>query len=81
MCPGLRLHRQLSTCNKNLSKVILKSRVADPHYFKADQDLDTAFHSKADPYPALHFNADPDPAAHQNDAYLLPLVYRTSTAF
>ncbi len=58
MCPGLRLHRQLSTYTGNL--LVLESRVADPHHFNADPD------------PAFHFNADPDPAPHQNDAYLRP---------
>jgi hypothetical protein len=70
VCPGLRLHRQLSTCKGNL--LVLESRIADPHHFNADLDPDTAFHFKADPYPALHFNADPDPAPHQNDAYQRP---------
>ncbi len=72
MCPRLRLHRQLSTYTGNLSKVILKSRVADPHPCNADLNLDTDFHFKADPDPAFHYNADPDPAPHQNDAYQRP---------
>jgi hypothetical protein len=60
--------------------VVIKNRVADPYHFHVDLDPDTAFHFKADQDPAFHFNAEPDPAPHQNDAYLQPLVYRTSSA-
>ncbi len=42
--------------------------------------VENAHHLDEDPDPSIYFNADPDPARHQSEAYLRPLVLRSSTA-